>query len=178
MLIFKKKTEVVGEVVDTFVKGISSQLPHLFRYTANLHKQDEDPYTSGQIVGQLITSELNRLQSVINAQKIQIHEQEKQINELLGQCYASPTAVMAREMKQVEQQAVDFQQRLEKSQMQINSLENQIAQIQSRNARQLRQLNAQLADYKRLNARQHLELVDLMGDSYETTNKKQAELPE
>jgi t-SNARE complex subunit (syntaxin) len=175
MPFFTSKQDVQRSTIAALLQGLDSVMPGLVGWL--VARPNLEPEALGRQLGENLLAELNRLQSTISYQESQIQALNKSFSHLFDQIHASPTAAMRRELEKTKGDAANLQTQLAKAEQALQELKRQNAQANAQHAQQVAQLQAALADYKRLNARQHLELVDLMGDSYTSTNHPPAELP-
>jgi len=168
------KQDIQHTTVIALFRGLDSTLPGIVGQ-ASMYV-DQDPEVIGSHLGKALASEFNLLQHTIITQEAQLEAQGKNLCCLLEQNHASPTAAMVRELESTKEEIEDLQKQLGEAQQMIETLKRQSALANAQHAKEVEHLQEMLAEYKSLNARQHLELVDLMGESY-TQSQPPAELP-
>ncbi len=175
MPFFTSKQETQRSTVAALLQALDNAFPGLVGRLTD--RSGLAPATIGRLLGETLAAERYRLESTLTLQARQIEVMDKNVSDFLAKNQATPTAAMQRELAAAKAEAGNWRLKFLNAEHTIQELERQRAQASAWHACQVEQLQAELADHKRLIARQHLELVDLMGDSYAPSNQPPAELP-
>jgi len=175
MPFFTSKHEIQRATMAAFLDALYNVIPSLAEQL-NV-KPDLEPGALGRRLGESLAAELDRLRNTLTLQALQIEVMDKNVSGYLAKNQTASTAAMERELAAAKAEAANWRIKFLNAEYTIRELQSQSAEVSAWYACQVEQLQAELADHKRLIARQHLELVDLMGDSYAPSNQAPAELP-